>query len=71
MGKTYKDQKDNKNRHAGWDFTSKRMGGYPSYNSANKKKTIRKERMQHKELILEEISNLQNIILPRDFGIQY
>ena len=42
MGKTYKDQKDNKNRHAGWDFTSKRMGGYPSYNTANKKITIRK-----------------------------
>jgi hypothetical protein len=58
MGKTYKDQKDNKVNHAGWDFTSKRLGGYPSYNSANKKKTIRKERMQHKELILEEISNL-------------
>ena len=71
MGKTYKDQKDNKVNHAGWDFTSKRMGGYPSYNTANKKITIRKERMQHKELILEEISNLQNIILPRDFGIQY
>ena len=26
MGKTYKDQKDNKVNHAGWDFTSKRLG---------------------------------------------
>lgn len=56
MARTYH-HKDQKRQHLGEDFWSKRakMGNY-SYSTYGKILTIRKERMEKKQLIIKELS---------------
>jgi hypothetical protein len=53
-----KHHRSQKSQHIGEDFWSKRAGmGHAAYCTTNKRITVRKERMEKKELLLKEIDN--------------
>jgi hypothetical protein len=51
-----KHHRTQKYQHCGEDFWSRRVGmGYCIYTTFNKRLTIRKERMEEKELVIREL----------------
>lgn len=54
MSRTKKNKKS-----CGKDFTSKRLGGYPSACKASKDITIRKERTRNKQIIRKEVEEIK------------